>query len=226
MSIGTPLPMGFSQLIDNNGNPISGGKVQTYLAGTVDPVATYTTSALTVENLNPIVADSAGRYHAFGRPGQSYKFVYMTAASVPYDTEDNIPAVPTSSNTVDIIGTAGEAIALGQAVYLSAGDGGKTVGLWYLADSANGYSSDAAVAVGMAPAAIAINASGTIRMEGQVTGLTVVAGSTYYVGTAGAITTTAPAHARRLGIADSSTSLILAPQTAQSTDILFVEAFC
>lgn len=226
MSSGTPLPLGYETLFDSNGDPVSGGLVYTYLAGTVTPQATWTTSALTVQNANPIVTDSAGRWKWFGAPGTSYDFTYKTAAGVLIITVPNVPAVPGSSNTVDVVGTAGEALSLGSATYLSAGDGGKTVGLWYLADSANGYSSDAAVAVGMATAAISLAASGTIRMEGQVTGLTVVAGSTYYVGTAGAITTTAPSHARRLGIADSSTSLILAPQTAQSTDILFIEAFC
>lgn len=225
MSSGTPLPLGFETLFDTNGDPVIGGLIYTYLAGTVTPQATWTTSALTVQNTNPIVTDSAGRWAWFGAPGTSYDFTYRTSAGVLIRTAPNIPAVPGSSNTVDVVGVAGEALSLGSAVYLSAGDGGKTVGLWYLADNANGYSSDAAVAVGMATAAISLAASGTIRMEGQVTGLTVVAGSTYYVGTAGAITTTAPSHARRIGIADSSTSLILAPQTTSNVDFIQLEAF-
>lgn len=227
---GTVMPSPYQTVFDDNGDPVSGALVWTYIAGLSTPQATYTTSALNVANTNPIQADSAGRFVAFLTPGASYKFLFETAATPPAHgsvirTVDNVLAVPASSNTVDVTGTAGETITLGQAAYLSDGSGGKTVGLWYKADSANPYSSSAAIAVGMPVSDITSGATGTIRILGTVTGLTVVAGSVYYVGSAGAITTTAPSNTRLLGIADTSSSIVLSPTVTQSVDLIYLEAF-
>lgn len=46
---------------DSVGNPVAGGKVNTFAAGTATPLATYSDSALTVLNANPVILDSAGR---------------------------------------------------------------------------------------------------------------------------------------------------------------------
>ena len=51
----------YYQAFDNNGDPLAGGKIYTYSAGTTTPKATYTTAAGDVENTNPIILDSAGR---------------------------------------------------------------------------------------------------------------------------------------------------------------------
>lgn len=58
-----PDPM--MQLFDNDGNPLSGGKVYTYAAGTLTPLATYADYDATAFNTNPIVLDSAGRATVF-----------------------------------------------------------------------------------------------------------------------------------------------------------------
>lgn len=85
------------QFFDNNGNPLSGGKLWSYAAGTTAPQATYTTFAGNVAHTNPIVLDSAGRV-ATGEiwltSWQSYKFVLMTSTNVTLATWDNIPATP------------------------------------------------------------------------------------------------------------------------------------
>ena len=67
-----------AQLFDNNGVPLSGGKIYTYAAGTSTPLATYTSSSGVTAHTNPIVLDSSGRV-----PGgeiwnqlQLYKFDY------------------------------------------------------------------------------------------------------------------------------------------------------
>jgi hypothetical protein len=83
------------QFLDNNGNPLSGGLLYTYIAGTTTPQATYTTSSGSTPHSNPIVLDSAGRVPAGGEVwltvGQTYKFVLQTAAAVLVGTYDNIP---------------------------------------------------------------------------------------------------------------------------------------
>ncbi len=48
--------------LDDNGDPISGAKLNTYETGTSTPQATYTDDALTVAHANPILTDSAGRW--------------------------------------------------------------------------------------------------------------------------------------------------------------------
>jgi hypothetical protein len=132
------------------------------------------------------------------------------------DEQDNVLAVPGSSVNLDITGTAGEALAAGEVCYISAtGDAAGTAGLWYLADADLAYSSTGAVEIGIAVSAIAINTSGTIRLAGEATTATsTVVGTKYYVSaTAGAITSSAPALARLVGIAPTTSSLILNANT-------------
>lgn len=209
----SPSPFLIAQ--NNSGAIINNACVWTYVAGTTTAATTYSDNAGST-NTNPIRSDSAGRFTAFLVPGASYKYVYESACTPPAHgtvlrTADNISAMPASSGNTDITGTAGEAISAGQVVYLSAGDGSKTQGQWYKADSANTYSSTTNW-VGIAPNAISSAASGAIRIAGSVTGLSALSvGSTYYVGTAGALTATAPSNARPVGQADSATSLVMSP---------------
>jgi hypothetical protein len=48
------------QFFDANGNPLVGGKLYTYAAGTTTPQATYTTYAGTTANTNPVIFNSRG----------------------------------------------------------------------------------------------------------------------------------------------------------------------
>ena len=71
----SPLGGAGWQFLDNNGNPLAGGLLYTYAAGTTTPQATYTTAAGNVANANPIVLDSAGRVanQVWLTAGVSYK---------------------------------------------------------------------------------------------------------------------------------------------------------
>lgn len=86
-----------AQLFDNNGKPLSGGKIYTYGAGGTTPVATYTTNATTTAHANPITLDSAGRVPSGGqiwlKEGDSsyYKFVVKTASGSTVATYDYVP---------------------------------------------------------------------------------------------------------------------------------------
>jgi hypothetical protein len=213
---GTVMPTPYQTVLDGSGNPVANAKICTYIAGTTTPVATYTDAALSVASANPIRADGSGRFVVYLTPGASYKFVYQTSSGTAgtcdgasIKTVDNVSAVPPAAASLDVTGTVGESITAGQAVYLSDGSGSKTAGQWYKADSANAYSSTLPE-VGIAPSAIASGAAGTVRLAGQVTGLSsLTVGATYYAGSAGAVTSTAPTLKRFLGQADSATSLVL-----------------
>lgn len=218
MASGTLAPAPWFVGLDDNGNPVAGGKLFTYLAGTTTKQATYSDVGLTTPNANPIVLDAGGRAIIYLSPGASYKFVLSPSTDTdpptnPIKTADNINAIPASSSNLDIQGVAGEAIGAGQGVYLSDGSGGKTAGLWYLWDADFTYASTLPE-IGMATAAIASLSTGTIRLGGQVTGLSgLTVGTSYYISaTAGALTATPPANQRFVGTADSTTTLVLRPR--------------
>ena len=88
------------QFFDDNGNPLSGGLLYTYEAGTTTPQATYTDSNGNVANSNPIVLDAAGRvpYQVWLTDGASYKFILKTSLGVTVWTEDDIPAGVSSAD--------------------------------------------------------------------------------------------------------------------------------
>lgn len=98
-----------AQLFDNNGIPLSGGKIYSYAAGTTTPLATYTQVSGSVFHTNPIILDAAGRVPSGGEiwlnVGQGYKFVVYTANNELIATYDNIPsaAQPLATNDADTI---------------------------------------------------------------------------------------------------------------------------
>lgn len=85
----SPLPNAKVQFTDSNGLPLIGGKVYTYAAGTSTPKATYTTSAESVANTNPITLDSRGEADIWLSSG-GYKIVLASAAGVTIWTVDNV----------------------------------------------------------------------------------------------------------------------------------------
>lgn len=84
------------QFFDNNGVPLSGGKLYSYAAGTTTPQTTYTSASGATAHTNPIVLDSAGRV-ATGEiwltAGSNYKFVLTTSSNVLLATWDNITGI-------------------------------------------------------------------------------------------------------------------------------------
>lgn len=223
---GTLAPYFKVTLLDANGDPCSSCRLFTYEAGSSTKQTTYSNVSLSSANANPIVADSAGRISAIFLPtGTSYKFVACAAGSddpcgTPLYTQDNVANVPPSTVNVDIAGTidaSGVGVA-GKVMYLCIGSGGCTSGNWGTADATNAYSSTTANAVGFLVDTVGSQGAGLIRLSGRVTGLSgLTAGTLYYVDTTGSgtLTSTAPTNVRPVGVADSTTSLIVshwAPQ--------------
>lgn len=85
------MPQGKQQYFDANGDPLSGGKLYTYAAGTSTPLSTYTTAAGNVANTNPVVLDSRGEASIFWT-GDAYKITLKTADDVEIWTQDNVVA--------------------------------------------------------------------------------------------------------------------------------------
>jgi hypothetical protein len=218
----TPMPHPLIQWFTNAGAVANGYGLCVFRAGTTTLATTYATSTGTA-NTNPILMNSAGRATSGGVflvPGESYKFVYkddsvttcVPDTGVTLFTVDNVSAVPGSASSVDVSSaTAGESIAAGDAVFLSNGSNSLNAGQWYRTDSDFTYKSTAVAMVGIAPSAITSGASGSVRIAGAVTVTGPLStGAAYYVGaTPGAIVTTPPTNAIRLGVAQSATSLVI-----------------
>lgn len=83
------------QFFDDNGDPLSGGKLYTYTAGTTSPATTYTTNNGTIPNTNPIILDSAGRVpnQIWLQNDVSYKFVLNSSTDTLVWTKDNVPGI-------------------------------------------------------------------------------------------------------------------------------------
>lgn len=83
-----------AQLFDNNGDPLSGGLLYTYEAGTTTPLTTYTSSTGTTAHTNPIVLDAAGKVPVGGEIWldytKKYKIIVKTSTNVQLNSYDNI----------------------------------------------------------------------------------------------------------------------------------------
>jgi hypothetical protein len=90
------------QVFNDNGDPLAGGKIFTYLAGTTTPAATYTSSNGSIAHTNPIILDGAGRVPSgeiWLTDGITYKFVVQDSANNLIGTYDNLTGI--NSNFVN-----------------------------------------------------------------------------------------------------------------------------
>ena len=102
----SPVGGAAAQFFDDNGEPLSGGKLYSYSAGTTTPQTTYTSSSGAVAHTNPIILDAAGRVSSGGEiwltNGVTYKFVLKTSTDTSIATWDNISGGNVSPNASDV----------------------------------------------------------------------------------------------------------------------------
>lgn len=84
----TLLPEGKQSFTDDAGNPLVGGKLYTYDAGTNTPRPTFADAAGTIPNTNPVILNARGEATVFW--DGSYKVVLKDANDVTIWTVDNI----------------------------------------------------------------------------------------------------------------------------------------
>jgi len=89
------------QFFDNNGDPLVGGKLFTFAAGTTTPQVTYTSASGTTPNSNPIILNGGGRVPAeiWLTDGLQYKFVLYSSTNQLIGSWDNIVGI--NSNFVN-----------------------------------------------------------------------------------------------------------------------------
>ena len=93
MAVLTPSPK--TAFVDAAGEPLVGGQLYTYIAGTTTLQTTYTDATAATANTNPIILDSRGEANVW-LGGAIYKFVLRDADGALIWTVDNISA-PTAA---------------------------------------------------------------------------------------------------------------------------------
>ena len=93
MAVLTPAPK--TAFVNAAGEPLVGGRLYTYIAGTTTLQTTYTDSTAATANTNPIILDSRGEANVW-LGGAIYKFVLKDATDALIWSVDNISA-PTAA---------------------------------------------------------------------------------------------------------------------------------
>lgn len=92
-SFAAPVYVPKFRALDLNGDPLTGGKLYSYEAGTTTPLATYPTYADalagTNANANPVVLDANGEAAVFGQ-ADAYKFILRDSSDVVQWTMDSV----------------------------------------------------------------------------------------------------------------------------------------
>ena len=104
----SPIGNGF-QFFTTTGIPLAGGYLYTYLAGSSTPTATYTTSAGTTTNTNPIQLGTDGRppQEIWLTYGTNYKFVLADSTNAVIQTYDNLYGIIGTTPSVSAVPSGG-----------------------------------------------------------------------------------------------------------------------
>lgn len=136
------------RIVDSNGDPVAGGQLFFYEAGTSTKAATYSDNALSSANSNPVVLSAGGEVPSIFLQDIAYKVVFAPADDTdppasPIWTEDNIRGVPTAA----VGDVAGPSSSVDERIVRFDGTGGKT-----LEDSGFTFAMLAGVVAGGVPA--------------------------------------------------------------------------
>ena len=99
------------RVTDILGTPLSGAKLYVYEAGTSTPINTYSDSALSLANTNPVVSDSGGYFGDLFVAADDYKMILKDAA-------DNTLRSPDDFNISSAASFSGGISAAGETVRL------------------------------------------------------------------------------------------------------------
>lgn len=83
------LPVLKQRFFDENGNPLAGGKLYSYEAGTTTPKATYSDQEGLVPNTNPVILNANGEANIYIN-AEKYKFVLKDMDDVLQYTVDDV----------------------------------------------------------------------------------------------------------------------------------------
>lgn len=128
----SPIGNGF-QFFTILGQPLAGGKIYTYQAGSSTPLATYTDNTGATANANPIVLGTDGRpaTEIWLTYGYNYKFILKDANDTTIQSYDNLYGI------IGVQASSGATIPSG-LISMWSGSIGSIPSGWYLCDGSNG----------------------------------------------------------------------------------------
>jgi hypothetical protein len=124
MPVVAALALPYLQLFNADGDPLAGGKLYSYQAGTVTPIPTYTDASGNTANTNPVLANAAGIMSVWLQVNTAYKLQVRDAADQILSTVDNVLLQP--QPTISSIGGLSATAAQGNSV-LDPGEPGAEV---------------------------------------------------------------------------------------------------
>lgn len=86
------VPWLTSQFFSNAGQPLAGGQLWTYEAGTNTPIATFTDSTGLTQNTNPVIANARGEMSVWITNNVAYKFVLQDSLGNQIWSRDQVIA--------------------------------------------------------------------------------------------------------------------------------------
>ena len=161
------------QFFANDGAPLAGGKLYTYVAGTTTPSTVYTSSSGATAHSNPIILNSAGRVPSeiWLTVRNTYKFVLTSSVDVVIGTYDNIPAATFDGAPFTSV-NATEALTAGNFVNIYSNSGTAAVRKASALDPAkyaNGFVlSSVSSGSGATVYSVGINNAVTVTVPGEV----------------------------------------------------------
>lgn len=128
----SPIGNGF-QFFTTTGQPLAGGLIYTYQAGSTTPATTYSDNSGVISNTNPIQLGTDGRpqVEIWLTYGINYKFVLADSSNNVIQTYDNLYGI------IGVQGTSGTSIPSGLISLWSGSIGSIPTG-WNLCDGSNG----------------------------------------------------------------------------------------
>ena len=151
---------------DNNGNPLAGGQLFTYAAGTSTPIPTYTDSTGSSQNPNPLTLNNRGEAQVWLTPNVAYKFNLT-------DSQGNqIPGFPidqiVNSQLITLYGGVDTGVANAYVINFTANFTAYTDGVivYWVASNANTGASTININ-GLGPIALT-NQDGTALRAGEI----------------------------------------------------------
>lgn len=91
------------QFTDLDGDPLSLGSVESYLAGTMTPTPLFTDSALLIPFANPYTLPVGAKMTAWMNPALSYKLIVKDDTGAVVETVDDIQPLPALADVVSTV---------------------------------------------------------------------------------------------------------------------------
>jgi hypothetical protein len=108
--LSAPINSPVFRAFDANGQPLAGGKLYSYAAGTSTPLATYADASRATPNTNPVILDSTGQSKIF-MGLSTYKFILKDANDVQQWSIDNVNGSAAFGAVTSVFGRVGPVTA-------------------------------------------------------------------------------------------------------------------